>query len=142
MKRFWAKVDQQGPDECWPWTACRKATGYGMFSAGRGSPSQAHRVAYELTHGPIAEGLVVRHRCDNPGCCNPAHLETGTVADNNRDTVERGRSVHAHLTEAQVVEIRETFAAGGVSQAALAREFSVSPMMISKIIRRKKWTHV
>ena len=70
------------------------------------------------------------------------HLELGTIADNNRDTVARGRSVHAHLTEAQVVEIRETFAAGGVTKAAIARAFSVSQVMIGKIIRREKWKHV
>ena len=64
--------------------------GYGSFSVD-GKSCPAHRVAFELTHGPIPEGQVVRHKCDVPGCCNPAHLELGTSADNNRDRDERGR---------------------------------------------------
>jgi hypothetical protein len=92
----WIPVPECG---CWLWTAT--ATGnpssgvkYGYISVGgrSRSPQRAHRVSYELYNGEIPEGLIVRHKCDNPLCVNPDHLELGTHADNSRDMVKRGRS--------------------------------------------------
>lgn len=93
------------------------------------------------------EGLVIRHRCDNPSCINPTHLETGTPMDNVMDRVARGRSAsgecngHAKLTVEQVEEITSIYIArhpefGG---AALARRFGVNQTTISKIIIGKRW---
>jgi hypothetical protein len=64
--------------------------GYGAMRW-RGRTVGAHRVAYELTHGPIPTGAVIRHSCDVTNCCNPAHLLTGTLADNMRDAADRQR---------------------------------------------------
>lgn len=90
-ERFWEKVDKRGPDECWPWTAARS----GQYLYGRlgrdGRVTRAHRVAYELAVGPIPEGMQVMHICDNPPCCNPAHLGLGTNLENHRQKAERGR---------------------------------------------------
>lgn len=102
--RFWPKVDKSaGPDACWIWTASRTAFGYGRILVSPKYVTHAQRVAYELCIGPIPAGLIVRHKCDNPPCCNPAHLELGTNADNSRDMVARGRAatgsrngVHTH----------------------------------------------
>jgi hypothetical protein len=74
-KRFDARVAKAGPDECWLWKLKPCHAGYGCLSMGRGNnPVYAHRVAWELAHGPIPEGLFVRQRCGNRLCCNPAHL--------------------------------------------------------------------
>jgi len=88
-ERFWAKVDRT--DDCWLWTACRTTHGYGQFRPERSRGAQAHRVAWELTNGPIPAGMLVLHRCDNPPCVNPAHLFLGTQSDNMRDMYAKGR---------------------------------------------------
>jgi Autographiviridae endonuclease len=117
--------------------------GYGGYQR-----TTAHRVAWELTYGPIPEGQIVRHSCDNPRCCNPAHLLTGTYQDNTDDMMERKRwhqgntprgSTHhlAKLTDADVVEIRRLYAAGSHSQRKLARLFGVTQASIGKIVRRE-----
>lgn len=84
MADFWSRVDVRGPDECWPWMNAKTPNGYGTVYFG-GRMVGAHRVSWELTHGPIPDGLFVLHHCDNPPCCNPAHLFTGTHTDNVRD---------------------------------------------------------
>lgn len=95
--RFWAKVDVKMDNrECWPWKAARTGNGYGNFKVREISTHvPAHRVAYWLAKEYPGEQLV-RHKCDNPICCNPAHLEVGTHADNARDKVERGRHRNGH----------------------------------------------
>lgn len=91
-ERFWAKVDQSGgPDACWPWTASLGTTGYGQVSRRGRMGKKCHRIAWELTNGPIPTGGAILHVCDNRPCCNPAHLRLGTIGDNNRDTAAKGR---------------------------------------------------
>jgi hypothetical protein len=97
VARFWSKVQRE--NGCWLWTGStigRATHRYGQFHAGRFPGGRqdvryAHRVAYELTHGSIPAGLVVRHKCDVPRCCNPDHLEIGTQPDNLQDARDRGR---------------------------------------------------
>jgi hypothetical protein len=67
---------------CWTWTGGKRQRGRGYGSIGRGGRGGGslypHIVAYEMQFGPVPEGLELDHRCQNPPCCNPAHLEAVT----------------------------------------------------------------
>ncbi len=89
-ERFWNKTDKRGPDECWPWKGSTNEWGYGQFYQDQ-ERIKAHRWSYKNFVGPIPEGKLVRHTCDNPRCVNHAHLIVGTSQDNSNDAVERGR---------------------------------------------------
>ncbi len=83
QERFWEKVDVRGLYECWPWTACILANGYGQFYLGR--LKGAHCAAFELTYGAIPQGLEVDHTCLNRACCNPFHLRAITHKQNTEN---------------------------------------------------------
>lgn len=150
---FWARVERS--EGCWTWTGHRQK-GYGRFQlGGRGVRFLAHRVAWALVNGDPG-AMDVLHRCDNPPCCNPAHLFLGDVAANNADKTAKGRQSRgrAHgatfqgerhgsaiLTERAVRSIRAAVA-GGLTQASQARLYGVSPMTISDVVNRKRWRHV
>jgi hypothetical protein len=95
--RFWSKVEKS--DYCWMWTASCTAQGYGQFVSADGSIVGAHRYCYEITKGPIPEGLKVLHTCDVRACVRPDHLYAGTHEDNMRDVVERQR--HARIESSE-----------------------------------------
>lgn len=128
--RFWSKVDRRGPDECWPWQErSRNEHGYGIFHVGAmGKVQKAHRVAYELATGvKLTPEVKIRHSCDNPPCCNPAHLLPGTQADNLADMHRRGRRRYTRRLDHDAIR-----AAVGTQQQIAAR-FGCSQAMVAKI---------
>lgn len=91
IERFLSFVDKKSETECWNWTGA-KALGYGILAKGwKQTPYKACRLSYELFVGPIPNGLYIRHKCDNPACVNPNHLEPGTQKQNMQDASKRGR---------------------------------------------------
>ena len=150
-ERFWQKVDKSAGDgACWPWTAGRDNYGYGRIGNGPGrSPAKAHRVAWELTNGPIPAGLGVLHECDNPPCVNPAHLFLGTQQDNSKDAARKGRirmpglrgeqHGNAKLTREQA---REIFlrARAGEARRRIAADYGISRDNVGIIANRRGWT--
>lgn len=94
-ERFWEKVNRSAFKGCWLWKGSTFHFGHGQFSVtqdGRRRNKKAHRVAWELTNGPIPDGLMVCHRCDNPPCVRPDHLYLGTAKDNHDDSWNKGRA--------------------------------------------------
>jgi hypothetical protein len=162
LKRLWRSVDRsQGDDACWPRTTCIAWNGYSKMMIDR-KVFYAHRAVWELTRGPIPDGLFVLHRCDNPPCINPSHLFLGTQLDNARDRQAKGRNGvkkgdrawwpnrplrgskngRAKLTEAAVLDIRRAYRMGTVTQRELALRHGVDPSLISEILAGKRWAHV
>lgn len=146
VARFWARIARGTPDSCWEWQSGFTDSGYGQFYFGGSDVgAKAHRVAYELSVGTIPDGMVIRHKCDNRRCCNPNHLEPGTLADNNRDRVARGRNGDnsgkaiggRKLTLEQVEFIRAS--RGTVLQRELGAMFGVTQNLVSKIQLGRNW---
>lgn len=92
------RLPSRAEGQCWEYGGTCNPDGYGKLHVGGRRYVGAHRIAYQQFIGPIPTGLVVRHTCDNPPCCNPSHLTLGTVADNAKDSVERGRNPQARKT--------------------------------------------
>jgi hypothetical protein len=142
-----AKVDASaGPGGCWPWVGTRVGSGYGQLCF-RQVQMVAHRVAWEVANGPIPDGLVVCHKCDNPPCCNQAHLFLGTVAENNADKATKGRALHgiehfnAKLTPEKVREVRRRWGAGE-SIRSIASSLGLNWNTVNSAARGVTWRHV
>jgi hypothetical protein len=145
--RFLSFVGQRTERGCILWNGPLRH-GYGVIHSGtsKGRNLYAHRVAWELSNGPIPDGLHVLHRCDVKRCINATdHLFLGTHADNMADMVAkrrhpRGEEVpQAKLTALKVQQIRERYASGNVTQAALAIEYGVSDSHVCRIVNGHKW---
>lgn len=132
--------------QCRNFTGHTEVGGYGVIRF-RCKDIKAHRVTWEGINGPIPKGKIVRHKCDNPGCVNPDHMELGTHAENSRDMTDRNRQAKgeknaaAKLTEDNVKEIR-ILRSLGMGLSELARQYKVTPTLIQSIDKRKIWKHI
>lgn len=149
-ERFAAKVDKRGPDECWLFTGStadhRQGHGEFFVSPERGKVP-AHTFALELATGVACPpGMEGCHRCDNPPCCNPAHIYYGTRQQNVDDMHQRGRArvgsarPNARLSENDVVRMRERFASGEQLKI-LAVEYGIGNGHVSRIVNGLRWKH-
>lgn len=158
---FWNHVDPSlGPDVCWPYMGSRDKDGYGLAKDNR--TVRAHRLALRLAGVEVPRGVMVLHSCDNPPCCNPAHLRLGNARTNAADMVSRGRAAtglrnaaYTHperirrgsdngwsrLTEDQVAVIKRRIAWGDTN-GDIARDYGVTNGTIWFIAKGRNWTHV
>ena len=153
-ERFWNRVDQSTKRSCWLWTGSCSWGGYGRIRY-RGPSTYAHRVSWLIHFGEIPPRMLVLHKCDNPPCVNPKHLFLGSQADNMRDMKTKQRSSKGpqgwapsgedhwstKLKAKDVRAIRKAYA-GGATQNALAKKYSMVQNAIGAIVRRVTWRHV
>lgn len=132
---------------CWTWKGGVLSDGYGAFWMD-GMNRRAHRIAFEIYHGPIPEDTCVLHTCDNRLCVNPDHLFLGTRADNIKDATKKGRQqkgethYNAKLTETDVRMICTLYNRDKWSHKDIAERFGVHPVTISDIINGRTWRSV
>lgn len=143
-ERFWSKVQRSSnPGECWPWLGGKTEKGYGRFKRRHGrycvKDERAHRVMWELHNGRSLEpGEQVLHSCDNPPCCNPAHLSLGTNRDNQRECADRGRAPRTGFVRKvwpdDIPRIQALYLSG-VRVPELARRYEVTETTMWTFVR-------
>lgn len=160
--RFWVKVEKT--EGCWEWRGAISGHGWPYGHIRSEAPVRtmlkAHRVSWELHFGPIPDGLLVCHHCDNTLCVRPDHLFLGTSKHNTQDMIRKGRHgkpvrqkrPHGNagernrgnrITAKDVIAIRQMFAAGTHTRKELAGMFGlISHSAISNIVTFKNWKHI
>lgn len=151
-ERFWSKVDKSaGPDACWPWqSSTMQSNGYGQFfdthpETGKPTMRTAHRVAWELHNGrSVPRGRLILHarECTSRRCCNPAHLRTGTQAENIADAVSLKTVGRRKLNRGSVLELVALKRQHSVENWVLADRYSVTVECIRAVLSGKTWSKV
>lgn len=134
----------QKTDNCWLWMGTLNERGYGIISIADRNRA-AHRVAWILSNGPIPDGLMVCHCCDNPRCVRSDHFFLGTCKDNISDCVSKGRNNFgsrngmSKLSTEQVADIHR-LKSEGVKLVEIASRFGVNVSCVCKITLGQRWT--
>jgi hypothetical protein len=143
---FWQRGESRlvvpalGP--CLEWIGACHPAGYGEFRE-NGKLVRAHVRSFELTHGPVPVGHMVRHRCDNPACFEPTHLVSGTHQQNVDDMVARGRNhipsagekaSFAKFSDAVIAQARALYGQRK-SLVEISAETGISPSYLSRVVR-------
>ena len=142
LAKFWMRVGLGTDTQCWEWRGAKNPRGYGRVAGHR---KMAHRVAYELVCGPIPPGKLLRHKCDNPACCNPKHLVPGSHQDNMTDMVARKRAARGvrngrtSLSTEDVAYIRKN--PDNMTGRALALKFNMATSSITYIRNGRSWKY-
>lgn len=169
LERFWSRIEKT-PGGCWGWIypgtkgVCGLSKFYGRragFGVGR-KRHNAARIMWELSFGPIPDGLFVCHKCDNPDCVKPEHLFLGTNSDNAKDAVAKGRwgagrpqpsyrkQVQARLARTREqtnrvgllsplpIRILNELDKGKLSQSDIARKIGVTRQRVSQVALWRK----
>jgi len=151
MKKNYTKEDfykntKETVNGCWEWQGSRHVQGYGLTRID-GRLHRCNRLALEL-EGIDLTNKIAMHTCDNPPCCNPAHLRAGTMEDNMNDRNNKQRQVKGEdcrwtkLTEGQIVEIRKLWASRSMTQTDIAFDYGVHQATISYLVNNKTWKHI
>lgn len=146
---FFSNVEAKGKGECWLWLGTRRGNGYGCVGY-QNQLFDAHRLSYELHKGPIPDGLLVCHECDNRLCVNPHHLFLGDYGDNyhdakGKDRHTRGeRNANSKLSDADALAIKLAYQSRvrGETVKLLAAKYDVGQDTIRRIGRGEAWAHI
>jgi hypothetical protein len=158
IRRFWDNTDypkdwQNHPeklDKCWLSKRARDKDGYAYASIKR-ITTRAHRLSYMIHYGPIPNGMLVCHTCDNPPCVNPNHLYLGNPIDNTQDMISKGRKASTKgelngtsiLTDDEIIQIIsdiQNFKYKSYNQ--IMKAYNCSRLCIYQILHRTNWTHI
>lgn len=154
--RFFEKINKV-ESGCWEWSGAIGSHGYGNFAIGSERSSRkteyAHRAAWLIIHGPIPDGMVVCHRCDNKRCVNPEHLFIGTQHENVRDCIIKGRANYRSGPNPKIQGVRHPNARLSEEQvkaifsdmrpySKIASDLGVSVSTVHNIKTHKGWNHV
>lgn len=151
LNRFWGKVAfTANPNCCWEWQGCKNSKGYGytwIGSAKEGSKFKAHRLAYYLHNKIDPKQLIVQHKCDNPKCCNPNHLELGTDKTNSDDKYNKGRgqigeTCHSSKRKESDILLIRKLHSEGFSYKEISEKVNENTNYIACVVLRRIWKHI
>ena len=114
---------------CWPWTGSLNQSDGRPYFTVNDRRRTAYSIVLELASGEAPNRRVARHKCDNPICCNPSHLQWGSQQDNIDDMKERQR----HGLPKIVVRAIKKLLSKGVTHEEIADRYGVSRETITWI---------